>query len=269
MSLGTTSFTIFDTSITTVTEPTPTSTVPTSSGFTYPSPIPSETTAQKKRAARYEARPEKARRDATAEKRGTLNSGMVQQAHLDLVQGTVKHSPAQYPTSVLCTDIIKVLSTSTVVRTAKPTTTTVPGSTITSTITTVITSTQSNYESFTAVTVSTTQTGTVLSYITSTVTTTYVNNSCQRTSNVFNQLLTTLFTEAQRPLPLFPPHRHSTLPVMHRTSLFLLLVTILHRQVTAHHPSRPPFRHLTIQVMNVASLVSRLPTARSLNSSPI
>ena len=175
---GLTTFTVFVTSITTVTEPTPTTTVPTSPGFTYPSPIPSETAAQKKR---YEARPEPAYKATFVEKRSIPDSARVQQAHLDLAQGTVKHSPAQYPTSVLCTEIIKVLSTSTVVKTARPSTTTALGPTITSTITSFTTSTVSDYESFTVVTVSTTLTGTVLTYITSTTSTTYVNAFVERT----------------------------------------------------------------------------------------
>ncbi|MCJ1434198.1 hypothetical protein MMC27_003565 [Xylographa pallens] len=168
-STGTTAFTVFVTSTVTSTESTPTSTVPTSSGFTYPNPPPSPTAAAEKRAANYYS-PGTRRESPEEEKRAVADGVAVQQARLDVARGTVKHSPTQYPTSVKCTETIEAFSTSTSVSTAHRTTTTAPQPTVTSTITITSTSTTSIYESFTVVSFTTTITGTVLTNVASTTT---------------------------------------------------------------------------------------------------
>ena len=163
------------TSTVTSTESTPTSTVPTSSGFTYPSPVPSPTAAAKKRAANHYS-PGTLRESPEIEERAVADAVAVQQARLDVAHGTLQHSPTQYPTSVKCTETIEAFSTSTSVSTAHRTTTTAPKPTITSTITVTSTSTTSIYESFTVLSFTTTITGTVLTNIASTTTQVYVQN---------------------------------------------------------------------------------------------
>ncbi|MCJ1404404.1 hypothetical protein MMC11_007629 [Xylographa trunciseda] len=169
-STGTTAFTVFVTSTVTSTEPTPSSTVATSSGFTYPNPPPSPTAAAKKRAASLYS-PDPQRESLKVEERAAGNGVAVQQARLDVAKGTVKHSPVQYPTSVVCTETIEAFSTTTFVSTAHRTTTTAPKPTVTGAPTTITTtSTTSIYESFTVISFTTTITGTVLTNVPSTTT---------------------------------------------------------------------------------------------------
>ncbi|MCJ1359357.1 MAG: hypothetical protein MMC33_009359 [Icmadophila ericetorum] len=164
---GTTTDTAFVTSTTTTTEPTPTSTVPTPSGFTYPPPVPSPP-AQRKR---YEARPILEERKVVAravEERAATHENLVQQAYVDPAEGKIVQSPAQYPTSVLCTKTLDTIYTTILTKTASSThTNTAPTPTITKVHTIISTSTTSLYESFAETTITTTQTATILTYITS------------------------------------------------------------------------------------------------------
>ncbi|MCJ1408325.1 hypothetical protein MMC19_002400 [Ptychographa xylographoides] len=168
-STTTTAFTVFAYSTVTTIEPTPTTTVPTSPGFAYPTP-PTTPTAAFRKLARYEPRPHAEREVAKFDKRASSDANAVEQIKLAANHGTLVHSPAQYPTSVICTVTLEYFSTTHIVSTAKPTTTTAKAGTITSTITTISTSTVSIYESFTEIEVTTSITLTEIISVPSTTT---------------------------------------------------------------------------------------------------
>lgn len=129
---------------TTTTLPQSTSTVPTPAGFTYPSPVPSPPSpTSKKRAAVNVNRPQHRSYPPVLEVRGGSNPSGVSSCRRG-PSGTPTYSPARYPTSVICAELIEVFSTSTIVSTASTISTVfVPQSTVgvPTTIATTITNT--------------------------------------------------------------------------------------------------------------------------------
>ncbi len=151
-----------------------TSTIPTSSGFTYPSPVPSPPpTWNGKRGAIDLSLPE--RRDYARDLLEARGGSGVTSCHRGPSGPT--YSPARYPTSIVCGELIEVFSTSTVFSTASTkSTVSAPQSTITTSKT--ITSTSTVY-SAASTTITTTQTSVVLSTtsIPTTTTTTVTNTA--------------------------------------------------------------------------------------------